>query len=202
MGCLHSIRKNSQANAGIKCLADLKTIDTLLQEMVNKYDRQRQRIDDSIRDGMRRGEDKSVLIQKLKQKKIVIHYMNQCRNRINQVMEKSLAVEQLSLTAMQLEALQQTAYVFQAHNKKYNIEKIEKLQDTMTELTEQVMDISETIGSEPLLNEFDEDELLKELEELKQPVESPVIDFVDVPLHTPEIHIERKNKKKMYNQLL
>ena len=178
MGCLQSIRKNSQTNAGIKCLTDLKTIDTLLQEMVNKYDRQRQRIDDSIRDGMRRGEDKSVLIQKLKQKKIVIHYMNQCRNRINQVMEKSLAVEQLSLTAMQLEALQQTAYVFQAHNKKYNIEKIEKLQDTMTELTEQVMDISETIGSEPLLNEFDEDELLKELEELKNQVESELDSYI------------------------
>ena len=130
--------------------------------MVNKYDRQRQRLDDSIRDGLKRNEDKSVLIQKLKQKKIVIHYMNQCRQRINQVMQKQYAVEQLNLTAMQIEALQETVGVFQTFNKKHNMDKIEELQSTMADLTDQVMDINETIGSEPLLDDFDEDELLKD----------------------------------------
>jgi hypothetical protein len=99
MGCL--LEKSSTKNAGIKCLENLKTIDSLLQEMISKYDRQRQRLDDSIREGLRRNEDKSTLLQKLKQKKIVVHYMNQCRKRINQVMEKQYAVEQLNLTAMQ-----------------------------------------------------------------------------------------------------
>ena len=91
--------------------------------MISKYDRQRQRLDDSIREGLRRNEDKSTLLQKLKQKKIVVHYMNQCRKRINQVMEKQYAVEQLNLTAMQIAALQETASVFQTFNKKHNIEK-------------------------------------------------------------------------------
>ena len=86
--------------------------------MVNKYDRQRQRLDDSIRDGLKRNEDKTVLIQKLKQKKIVIHYMNQCRQRINQVMQKQYAVEQLNLTAMQIEALQETVS-FSIYRKHY-----------------------------------------------------------------------------------
>tara|TARA_Y100000817_G_C16841510_1_gene538239 strand:+ start:211 stop:708 length:498 start_codon:yes stop_codon:yes gene_type:complete len=157
--------------------------------MVNKYDRQRQRLDDSIRDGLKRNEDKSVLIQKLKQKKIVIHYMNQCRQRINQVMQKQYAVEQLNLTAMQIEALQETVGVFQTFNKKHNMDKIEELQSTMADLTDQVMDINETIGSEPLLDDFDEDELLKELNSFDVETKQ-VVDFVEVPLELPEIKIQ------------
>ena len=185
MGCL--LEKSSTKNTGIKCLENLKTIDSLLQEMISKYDRQRQRLDDSIREGLRRNEDKSTLLQKLKQKKIVVHYMNQCRKRINQVMEKQYAVEQLNLTAMQIAALQETASVFQTFNKKHNIEKIEQLQETMSELTDQVMDINETLGSEPLLDDFDEDELLKELESLEPEPAKQIVSFVDVPLEMPKI---------------
>ncbi len=181
------MEKSSTKNAGIKCLENLKTIDSLLQEMISKYDRQRQRLDDSIREGLRRNEDKSTLLQKLKQKKIVVHYMNQCRKRINQVMEKQYAVEQLNLTAMQIAALQETASVFQTFNKKHNIEKIEQLQETMSELTDQVMDINETLGSEPLLDDFDEDELLKELESLEPEPAKQIVSFVDVPLEMPKI---------------
>jgi len=160
--------------------------------MVNKYDRQRQRLDDSIRDGLKRNEDKSVLIQKLKQKKIVIHYMNQCRQKINQVMQKQYAVEQLNLTAMQIETLQETVGVFETFNKKHNIDKIEELQNTMADLTDQVMDINETIGSEPLLDDFDEDELLKELNSFDVQESNQVLDLVEVPLELPEIKISDK----------
>ncbi len=160
--------------------------------MVNKYDRQRQRLDDSIRDGLKRNEDKSVLIQKLKQKKIVIHYMNQCRQKINQVMQKQYAVEQLNLTAMQIETLQETVGVFETFNKKHNIDKIEELQNTMADLTDQVMDINETIGAEPLLDDFDEDELLKELNSFDVQESNQVLDLVEVPLELPEIKISDK----------
>tara|TARA_B100000676_G_C18025155_1_gene815158 strand:+ start:525 stop:1130 length:606 start_codon:yes stop_codon:yes gene_type:complete len=194
MGCL--LEKSSTKNAGIKCLENLKTIDSLLQEMISKYDRQRQRLDDSIREGLRRNEDKSTLLQKLKQKKIVVHYMNQCRKRINQVMEKQYAVEQLNLTAMQIAALQETASVFQTFNKKHNIEKIEQLQETMSELTDQVMDINETLGSEPLLDDFDEDELLKELESLEPEPAKQIVSFVDVPLEMPKIETINRDTKE------
>ena len=46
--------------------------------MVNKYERQQDRLDESVKDGLKRGENKSKLIQLLKQKKIVIQYMNIC----------------------------------------------------------------------------------------------------------------------------
>lgn len=196
MGCLQSLTKSSTNNAGIKCLADLREIDSLLQEMVKKYDRQRQHLDDSIREGLRRNEDKSTLVQKLRQKKIVIHYMGQCRQRINQVMQKQYAVEQLNLTAMQIEALQRTASVFKTFNKKHSLEKIEELQETMTELTEQVMDINQTLGSEPLLDDMDEEDLWKELESIDTEIK-PIVDIVDVPLEMPEAPTHSESQPRL-----
>ena len=90
---------------------------------------------------------------------------------------------------MQIETLQETVGVFETFNKKHNIDKIEELQNTMADLTDQVMDINETIGSEPLLDDFDEDELLKELNSFDVETKQ-VIDFVEVPLELPEIKIK------------
>ena len=73
--------------------------------MVSKYERQKDSLDMEIKDGLRRKEDKSILLQKLKQKKIVVHYMGKVRDRINTIMQKKYAIEQLNLTAMQVEAL-------------------------------------------------------------------------------------------------
>ena len=132
-------------------------------EMLNKYKREKQRLDDSISFGLKQNQDRSILLQKLRQRKVVMHYINQCDKR-NHIMEKHYAVEQLKLLAMQIEALRETATVFESFTKQNNIEKIEELQDNMEELTSQVMAVNDTIGSEPLVDEFSDEDLLKELE--------------------------------------
>lgn len=151
--------------------------------MVNKYDRQRVKLEDDIKDGLRRKEDRSVLLQKLKQKKIVVHYMGKTRDRINTIMQKRYAIEQLNLTRMQLEALRHTAGVFKDFNKNNDISKIEQLNDTMQELSEQVLDINETLGSEPLID-IDEDELMNELNSFE--VENTVpLNIIEMPTVVP-----------------
>ena len=125
MGCLLSHLMSSRTNDGRKCLEELNNIDSLLKEMVGKYDRQREKLDDDIKTGLRRKEDKAVLLQKLKQKKIVIHYMGKCRDRINTIMQKKYAIEQLNLTAMQIQALRHTTSVFKDFNKRNDMDKIE-----------------------------------------------------------------------------
>lgn len=149
--------------------------------MVNKYERQKDSLDREIKDGLRRNEDKTILLQKLKQKKIVVHYMGKVRDRINTIMHKKYAIEQLNLTAMQVEALRHTAGVFKDFNKKNNIDKIEELNDTMQELTEQVLEINETLGSEPLID-IDENELLEELDSLVTEPNKPIVSTIEMPM--------------------
>lgn len=198
MGCLQSMLKPSHPSAGRRCLDELNQIDNLLKEMVAKYDRQRVSLDGEIRMGLRRNEDKAVLLQKLRQKRIVIHYMGKVRDRINTIMQKKYAIEQLNLTAMQVQALKHTSSLFKDFNKKNNIDKIEELNDTMQELTEQVLEIGETLGSEPLID-IDDDELLNELNELCSEPEPSIVSTIGMPM-APENDVEYQLRSKQLQQ--
>ena len=74
--------------------------------MLLKYTRQKEQLEDDIKEQMRQRVDKSSLLHQAKHRKIVIHYMEKCRERIDTVMQRKYAVEQLNVTAMQIEALQ------------------------------------------------------------------------------------------------
>lgn len=161
---------------------ELNNIDSLLKEMVAKYERQKNSLEDDIKHGLRMKEDKKILLQKLKQKRIVVHYMGKVRDRINLIMEKRFQIESLNITAMQVNALRHTASVFKDFNKVNNLDKIEKLQETMVELTDQVIEINETLGSEPLID-IDEEELLTELNELNTETFTP-ISTIEMPMVT------------------
>jgi hypothetical protein len=154
----------------------------LLQEMLSKYGRQLTELEMDIKSGIRRGLSKPTLLTKLRKKKILLHYMEQCRKKIDAIVQKQYALEQLNITAMQIEAMKGTAKVFKTFTKTYNIDKIEQLQENMVDLQEQIMEINDTIGSDPLL--FDEDELMEELNEIaNEPDITPVatISFPVVP---------------------
>lgn len=154
----------------------------LLQEMLSKYGRQLAELEMDIKSGIRRGLSKPTLLTKLRKKKILLHYMNQCRKKIDAIVQKQYALEQLNITAMQIEAMKGTAKVLKTFTKTHNIDKIEQLQENMVDLQEQIMEINDTIGSDPLL--FDEDELMEELNEIaSEPDITPVatVSFPVVP---------------------
>ncbi len=150
--------------------------------MLSKYGRQLRDLEDEIHHGIKRGASKPVLLTKLRRKKIVLHYMDRCRKKIDAIVQKQYALEQLNITAMQIEAMKGTAKVFKTFTKTHNIDKIEELQGNMEDLQDQIMEINDTIGTEPLM--FDEDELEQELIKLENtPMETPVatISFPIVP---------------------
>ena len=164
--------------------------------MEDKYRKQKSILTQEIHLGLRNKEDKSILINKLKRKKILDHYINVCHKRREVLMNKEYAVEQLNITAMQIEALKKTVGIFQHFNKHNNIDKIEELQDTLQALTDNVTDIDGLLQSQPML-EFDEDELQKELDLLDTPEVTPVATFAfpQVPLQINSLQATLTDKR-------
>lgn len=191
MGC-----KWSTQNTSIKCLFELRRVSQLVQQLEDKYRKQRTILNQEIHHGLRSKEDKNILINKLKRKKILEHYMGICQKRREVLMNKEYAVEQLNITAMQIDALKKTVSVFQHFNKHNNIDKIEELQDTLQELTDNVTDIDGLLQSQPML-EFDQDELEKELESLDAPEITPIatMSFPQVPLKTESVQETLDDKR-------
>jgi hypothetical protein len=154
----------------------------LLREMLSKYGRQLAELEMDIKSGIRLGLSKPIMLTKLRKKKILLHYMDHCRKKIDAIIHKQYALEQLNITAMQIEAMKGTAKVFKTFTKTHNIDKIEQLQENMIDLQDQIMEINDTMGTDPLL--FDEDELMQELNEIaNEPDPTPVatVSFPVVP---------------------
>ena len=190
MGC-----KWSTTNTSIKCLLELQGVRKLVQQLQDKYEKQKTLLDQDIQRGIKMKESKIILINKLKRKKILDHYMSICSKRIEVLIHKEYAVEQLNITAMQIEALKNTVNVFKHFNKNINVDKIEELQETLQELTDDVTDINGLLESQPTL-EFDENELEDELKQLEQPEITPLstVSFPVVPMQI-------ENSQDSYNDI-
>lgn len=156
----------------------------LLNEMKGKYRRQVQEVMDNItRDLHTR--DRKILFSHMRKKRIIVHYINQCDSKLEVILQKKYALEQLSITAMQIEAMKKTANVFKKFNRDHNIEKLEQLQDTVTGLQDDIMEIDSVLATDTM--DFDEDELERELNSLMNKpaivATFPVFQMPTVPEH-------------------
>lgn len=181
MGC--AFGKKSQQDVLMENMGRLRSVDTLLESMKTKYERQIDDINVIVKDGVRKGIRRKDLLGHLRRKKIIAQYVNQCEAKREQIIHKMYTMEQLRITSMQLEAIKSTAAVFKTFTKLHNVDKIEKLQENIEDYHEQVMEIDTIIGQD--IVDVDEDELEAELGELynsstpKTP--PPIATFPSVP---------------------
>ena len=123
---------------------------------------------------IKKKEAKKNILGKLKRKKIAEYYISLCDKKINVMVGKEFALEQLNITSMQIDALKNTVSIFKTFNKNNNYKKIEELQSQYEELTDDITDINDMLQNQPYID-IDEDELENELNDLmKEPLKMPI----------------------------
>ena len=123
---------------------------------------------------IKKKEAKKNILGKLKRKKIAEYYISLCDKKINVMMDKEFALEQLNITSMQIDALKNTVSIFKTFNKNNNYKKIEELQSQYEELSDDITDVNDMLQNQPYI-EIDEDELENELNDLiKEPLKMPM----------------------------
>lgn len=161
---------------GKRCVAILKQTEIHLQEMQTKYQMSLKEVDEAIQIGAAMPQDtkyeaqqrKDRLLELLRKRKTLRHFLSVAQRRNQQVLAKTLAVEALEVNQMQVNALRSTAAAFETFSRKNGIENLEKASDTLEEHMDALADIDEIMaesGRLPLgFDDADQDELLEELE--------------------------------------
>jgi len=178
--CLDSWQIQQRKTKGKRCVEILKATETHLQDMQTKYKMQLSEIEDAISVGKNMSSatsyekqtKKAHLLELLRKRKTVRHYLNVAQRRNQQVLHKTMAVEALEVNQMQIDALKTTAKAFQQFSKQNGVEdlsSLEKASDVIADHMEALSDIDSIMaesGKLPLAFDDDDDEdLLKELEE-------------------------------------
>jgi len=174
--CAVVLARRKARTRGARCIAILKETETHLNAMQQKYQSQLSDVNEAIAVGQalpsKSKHEKQVrkdrLVELLRKRKTLRHYLTVCRKRNNQMLAKTMAIEQLEINAMQLQAIKSTAEAFENFSRKTGgVDNIEDAADKLSEHMETLADIDGIIQESNMLplgfNDDDDDDLLAEL---------------------------------------
>jgi phosphate uptake regulator len=95
-------------------------------------------------------------------------------NRLTACMNKRYQLESLNVTKMHIKAVQITTKTYRQFLDEHDIEKVERLQDTLAEMIEDACEINETLTTPQSAFQIDDDEVEREYESICAEVQLPI----------------------------
>lgn len=166
-----------------KAIKEMRQVEAVLQDMIHKYERIKTETKVKFKEETARRRK----LMHLKRIKTLDHHITQCEAKLIACVNKQYALEQLEISKMQIEAIKSSTSIFKSFSKYNPIHKIEDLQETMEERLEDLADITDLLTTGTV--EFDDDELLAELNDIEG--EQMVEEMPEVPTNVPRVHAGR-----------
>jgi charged multivesicular body protein 4 len=137
-----------------------------------------------------RAKNKRAAIQCLKRKRLYEQQVEQLGNFQLRIHDQMILLEGAKATTETVDALRTGAAAMKAMQKATNIDDVDKTMDEINEQTENMKQIQEALASPFSANDFDEDELEAELEELdgtllEEELLAPATTAPAAPIYTP-----------------
>ena len=95
-------------------------------------------------------------------------------------MNKRYQLESLNVTKMHIKAVQSTTKTYRQFLDEHDIEKVERLQDTLAEMIEDACEINDTLTSAQPAFEIDEDEIEREYDSICAEIQLPIAPKIPV----------------------
>jgi hypothetical protein len=182
MGSLCSKSTTTQV---IECIHQIQDVELTLQRLIDKYEvqiRTEQRI---VRQKIHRKPD---CIRHMRTIQIIRHHKKNMEKRLTACMDKRYQLESLNVTKMHIKAVKTTTKTYRQFLNENDIEKVEQLQDTLSEMIEDACEINQVINETPSMFEVDEDEVQREYDSICAELQLP-----KAPTTTPpELQLELK----------
>lgn len=182
--CAIVLARRKARSRGQRCIAILRETEVHLGAMQQKYTFQLNEVEEAIAVGKQmptaspheKQTRKDRLLELLRRRKVLRHYLSVARKRNNQMLAKTMAIEALEVTALQLSAVKSTAEAFEQFSRKTGgVEQLEDASDRIAEHMNTLSDIDDVIRDSSTLplgfNDDDTDDLLRELAEFEDPDE-------------------------------
>lgn len=147
----------------LDCIHQLQDVETTLHQLIQRYESQILQEKRKILPKLR---DKSSCIVHLRKIHIIKHHKQNLELRLTSCMQKRYHLESLNVTKMQLKATRTTASTFHQFLKQHDIEKVEELQENITDMIDKACEINEVLSREDTFTTLDETELEEEYQQL------------------------------------
>jgi len=152
-------------NTGIdEALQQLKGVCVLIQGVIHKYDTEIAVVKRQCREAINRKESKQSKLYYIRKIKLIQFHQDSARKRLFACTEKQYHLESLQHVSLHVEAIKSATHALKHVMKQTDIEKIEKLQDNLSELIDGAVEMQSIISQDiHTQHEWDDDDLEQEL---------------------------------------
>jgi len=179
----------SKAVQIIESIQSLHNVEQTLQALIDKYQKQ---IDEQRRKAKQNMNSKSLSTRHLKRVLLIRRHQQQLESRMLSLLNKRYTLESLNVTKMHLNAIKMTSNTFKHFLKANDIDKVEEMQETLTEMISDACEITSVISTDSIEG-IDDDEIEKEYQDL---LEETVV-FPSVPSGSVVITTELEENEQL-----
>lgn len=154
----------------VECIQQLQNVENTLALLVDKYDSQISEQKNMARKKLRQ---KDEAMRHVKTIHIIKHHKKKLEARLSACMDKRYHLESLNVTKMHIEAVKTTSKTFKYFLQENDMEKVEKLQDTLSDMIEDACEINETLSRQDEQWTVDESEIEDEYQQMCQSLQLP-----------------------------
>ena len=140
----------------------MQHVEGMLREMISKYETEHAECTKEVRLHVH---NRPRALRLMRKRKILEAHIATCENKLHVCMNKQCALEQLELTKLQVDALKYSNSIFKRFTHTNSLARLEQLNDTMQELSDDLMDMNELLSTPS--QTVDEEEVEKELDALE-----------------------------------
>ena len=155
----------------VECIHQLQDVEKTLQLLINKYETQIKNEQRLARSKMHR---KSDCMRHVRTIHMIRHHKANMENRLTACMNKRYQLESLNVTKMHIKAVQSTTKTYRQFLDEHEIEKVERLQDTLAEMIEDACEINDTLTTTQPAFQIDEDEIEREYDSICAEIQLPL----------------------------
>lgn len=163
----------------IECIHQIQDVEKTLQRLIDKYETQIRNEQRLVRQKIHRKPD---CMRHMRTIQIIRHHKGNLSKRLSACMAKRYQLESLNVTKMHIKAVKTTTKTYRHFLNEHDIEKVEQLQDTLSEMIEDACEINQVVNETPCEFEVDEDEVQREYDSICADLQLP-----EAPTFMPSI---------------
>lgn len=170
----------------IECIHQIQDVENTLKRLIGKYEDQIRGELRLVRQKIHRKPD---CMRHMRTIQIIRHHKENMEKRLSACMNKRYQLESLNVTKMHIKAVKTTTKTYRQFLNEHDIEKVEQLQDALSDMIEDACEINHVVSETPSVFEVDEDEVRREYDsicaELQLP-EAPTTALPDMAITSTE----------------
>lgn len=159
-----------KATPVIECIQELQKVERTLQNLIDKYSKQ---IREQKRMARAKMYDKPDAMQHIRTIKIIHLHKQRMVDRLTNCIAKKYHLESLNVTKMHIEAVKNTTTTFKQFLQQHDVDRVARLQDTLTEMIEDACEIDEILQQPVSADAVNDDELEEEYQALCEEIQMP-----------------------------